>query len=66
MEINNPSHLDFWLIKSKEQIFDVRFVAQSLLWFEWWYYLVFINYDLIVNMKTFFFVSFGNVVKFIM
>jgi hypothetical protein len=63
MEINSPSHLEFWLIKSKEQNFNVRFVAQSLLKFEWWYYIVFINYDLIVNMKTILFVSFGNVLE---
>ncbi len=31
MEINSPSDLELWLTKSKENVFDVRFVAQSLL-----------------------------------
>jgi hypothetical protein len=31
MEINSPSHLELWLIKSTEKKIDVKFVAQSFL-----------------------------------
>ncbi len=63
MEINSPSHLEFWLIKSKEQILMLDLLPKAYCNLNDDIIYFFISYDLIVNMKIILFCFFGNVVE---